>query len=469
MESTLRACIYARNSRGGRSVDDQLADGRDDCRRNGWTWTSDDEFVDIGRSASSYAKRARERFEVMVSRIQEGHYDVVVAWESSRLQRDLEVYVFLRNLCRASRVVWSLNGRMYDMANRQDRFMTGLDALRAEDEVDAIQERNMRTVRRGVERGWMHGQVSFGFRREYSPATGALLRQVADEVQAPLVAEMTRRVAAGETCAGIANDLTRRGIPTQQGAERWSATVVRQIVMNFANIGRRSHYGEDGGKAAWDGIVEPADFNAARALLTDPGRKTTNERAVKHLLSGLPVCGVAGCGAKLVWITHKSPKYGCPKFHNSIRETLLDAYVEEASLRWLERVDVAALLEKRSGDPGLREASRLLAEKQAELDAARARVGLPDGLSAASLAALERNILPLIENAQKTIRSAVFPRAVADMAGPDARIKWTQSLLPERRAVLREMVAIEVHKGGQGVRTIRPGRVVLTWPLGELR
>lgn len=469
MESPLRACIYARNSRGGRSVDDQLADSRDDCTRNTWTWTSDDEFVDVGRSASAYARRTRERFDEMVSRIQAGRYDVVVAWESSRLQRDLEVYVFLRNLCRENRVLWSLNGRVYDMSNRQDRFMTGLDALRAEDEVDGIRDRNLRTTRRGLERGWMHGQVSYGFRREYDPLTGRLLRQVEHPEQAPLVAEMTRRVAAGDSCAGIANDLTRRGIPTQQGAKRWSATVVRQIVSNFANIGHRAHYGQDGGSAVWDAIVDPGDFHAARAILTDPGRKSTNERAVKHLLSGLPRCGVEGCGQKMVWLTHKSPKYGCPEFHNSIREPLLDRYVEEAVLLYLERMDVASMMSRRSADGRLRESMRMIAEKEAELEAARATVGLPDGLSPTSLAALERNVLPLIEAARNKIRSAIFPAAVAEMAGPAARGKWEKATVPERRAVLREVIGIEVHKGGQGVRTIRPGRVVLTWPLGELR
>lgn len=467
MESPLRACLYARNSRGGRSVNDQLSDGRTDCTRNGWTWGPDDEFVDISRSASAYAKRARERFDEMVRRIQSGHYDVVVAWESSRLQRDLEVYVFLRNLCREHGVLWSLNGRVYDMSKREDRFITGIDALRAEDEVDIIRERNLRTTRLGVERRWMHGQVSFGFRREYDSTTGDLLRQLPHGDQAPIVAEMTRRIAAGESCAGIAKDLTSRGVPTQQGASAWTATVVRQIVLNLSNIGHRSHYGRDVGKAVWDGIVDPDDFYAARTLLLDPARKTTNERAVKHLLAGIPTCGVEGCGAKFVWLSHEFPKYGCPKFHNSIRETRLDVYVEHAVLGWLERVDVAALVARRATDAELQKAMRLVAEKQAELDSARLRVGLPDGLTVESMAALERNLLPVIDTAQKRINAVVFPAAVADLAGPDARAKWARADITKRRAALRESVRIVVHKGGQGVRTIRPGRVVLTWPLTD--
>lgn len=469
METPLRACLYARNSRGGRSVEDQLTESRADCVRNNWLWTQDDEFVDQARSASSYAKRARERFDEMVARIEAKQYDVVVAWEVSRLQRDMEVYVFLRNLCRRNRVLWSLNGRLYDMSNRQDRFVTGLDALRAEDEVDAIQERNMRTTRQGVNRGWMHGQVSFGFRREYDPTTGNLLRQVPHPEQAPIVAEMTRRVAAGQSCAGIANDLTRREVPTQQGAQAWSATVVRQIVMNLANIGHRSHYGRDAGKAVWEPIVDRADFFAARALLNDPDRKTTNERAIKHLLSGIPTCGVEGCGRKFVWLTHKQPKYGCPSFHNSIRETLLDAYVEEAVLTWLERADVASLMSRRSTDEKVRDALSTIDEKQAELEDARRNVGLPGGLSVASLAAVERNLLPVIEAAQKLVRDSLFPASVASIAGPEARQKWAHADYEKRRAVLREVVRVVVHKGGQGVRTIRPGRVVLTWPLDESR
>ena len=462
----LRACLYARNSRGGRSVDDQLADGRDECTRNAWTWTEDDEFVDVARSASAYAKRARERFQEMVARIESGRYDVVVAWESSRLQRDLEVYVFLRKLCRANRVLWSLNGRLYDMDNRQDRFVTGLDALRAEDEADAIRDRNLRTIRRSIGRGWMHGETPLGFMREYDPRTGDLLRQVADPDTAPLVQEITRRVASGEACGAIAADLTARGVPTRHGAERWSATTVKVVATNPANIGKRSTYRMVTGDGAWDGIVPEDLYYRAAAVVSDPARKTTHERAIRHLLSGIAACGLCGGRMNVKRCNGSGQSYRCRQFMNvSIDCEKLDDYVEEAVLAYLERTDIAALLARRVRDGGLEEALTQAAGWDAQLNQARERVGLPDGLTPQSLAALERNLLPLIEKARNRAAALLMPASVVEMAGSEARQKWGRADVLKRRSVLKHVVRIAVNPGGRGVRTIRPGRVVLTWPL----
>jgi site-specific DNA recombinase len=468
-ETQLRAALYARNSRGGRSVDDQLADGRDDCRRNNWTWGPDDEFVDVGRSASAYATRARERFEVMVERVQAHKYDILVAWESSRLQRDMEVYVFLRNLCRANRVLWSLNGRVYDMTDRQDRFVTGMDALRAEDEADIIRDRNLRTTRRSAARGWMHARTPMGYVREYDPLTGNLLRQAPDPATAEIVREMTRRVAAGESLASVAADLTARGVPTRQGAQQWIPSSVRVVVSNLANIGRRSHLGVDAVEAVWPAIVDEADFRRAQAVLSDPARKSTNERAVRHLLTGIARCGVEGCGRKLhLGTVGKRVLYRCfPSAHAAISKQMLEDYIEEVVPAYLERVDIAAVLARRGADGRLSEMLAQAAEAEAELNTARSRVGLPGGLSVASLAALEQNLLPLIDNARKQASVLLMPASVMRMAGPEARQNWGDATIHEKRVVLKHVVDIRLHPAGRGVRTIRPGRVVLTWPLTD--
>ena len=65
-----------------------------------------------------------------------GGLDVLVTWEASRAQRDLDAYLELRRLCAASGVRWAYSGTVYDLAHGSDRFRTGLDALVAEDEVE---------------------------------------------------------------------------------------------------------------------------------------------------------------------------------------------------------------------------------------------------------------------------------------------------------------------------------------------
>ncbi|MFI6979351.1 recombinase family protein [Embleya sp. NPDC050154] len=468
MADPLRAFLYARNSRDAgrehRSTDDQLTEGRQDCERQGWVIV--DEFVDVGHSASRHARRRRGDFDDMVARVEAGECDVLVAWESSRLQRDLEVYVTLRNLCARTRVLWSLNGRLYDMTNRQDRFVTGLDALRAEDEADGIRDRVLRTTRLYAQRGWPHGRLPYGFRREYDPDKGHLLGQVADPDQAPILREIIRRIASGESCTAIAADLTARGIPTQHGSPVWHRTVVREIALHPANIGLRVYY-DTTVPAKWEPIVDRAEYMAAAAILRDPARRNSRESALRHLLSSVAVCGTAGCGRRMEPASpnHASPQYRCRNGHATIGRALLDAYVTEAALQWLERADVAALIARRGGDDQVREAMARAEEYRQTLSAARERVGLPGGLSIESMAALESNLRPLIAAADKQAEVTSFPALVIEMAGPEARSKWTAAEIPIRRALLRHIVRPAVMPGGRGVRTIRPGRVVLTWPL----
>ena len=120
----LRAGIYARKSeyRGkhaqrGRSVREQLDAGREDCARLGATVAR--EFVDDGRSASKHAdgrsRGGRDEFDELLEWIREGRLDIVVCWQASRLQRDLAVYVQLRDACWAAGVLWCYGGRVYDL------------------------------------------------------------------------------------------------------------------------------------------------------------------------------------------------------------------------------------------------------------------------------------------------------------------------------------------------------------------
>lgn len=466
----MRAAIYGRASRGkgGRSVNDQMIENRRVCA--GYDWDIAWEFTETERSASRYARRLREEFQAVLDLLESGQPDVLVTWESSRAHRDLAVYVRLRELCMATNTLWCYNGRIYDLSRRDDRFRTGMDALRDEDEAEVIRERNLRTVRLNAERGWPHGKLSYGFRREYHPATGQLVGQFEDPVTAEIVREITRRVAAEQSTMSIAADLTRRGVPTHHGAKAWSSTVVKGVVLNPANIGRRVYRGADVGPAAWSGIVAPGDYYAAAAVLLRPERKTTRERAVKHLLSGHPTCGVEGCGEPYVSVTMKGySSYRCRAFHSSILKERLDAYVEEAVLQWLERTDVAALMAARAPDGAVEQALVEAAEAEAQLEEARSTAGLPGGLSVAGLTAFENNLLPVIKAARKRARDSVFPSVVSDMAGPDAREKWARPSTDvlKKRAVLRSVVRIVVNPGGRGVRTIRPGRVVLTWPLEQ--
>jgi hypothetical protein len=133
----------------------------------------------------------------------------------------------------------------------------------------------------------------------------------------------------------------------------------------------------------------------------------------------------------------------------------------------MERPEFAAALSGAGGDA---EVARELAQAQ-ELEgqlrqARELSVKIVDGrlaLSAASLARMEMELLPLIEAARDRARDRSVPAVVHRLAGPGARERWDGLDLAQKRAVLRGVVRPWLGPAGRGVRSIRPGRIRFEW------
>lgn len=457
------AAIYDRVSEDrahGRSVAEQEADNRRVVEANGWTlagvWTDND------RGASRYSRKKRPAWEQLVDRLEAGGIDVLVTWEASRAQRDLEVYLRLRNLCRRLGILWCYNGRTYDLTRHEDAFATGLDALLAEREVDLTRERVLRAVRANAVSGRPHGKLPYGYRREYDAASGALLRQVPDETTAPIVREMYRRIAAGDSCRGVAVDLTRRAVPPPRPGKHgdWYGSTVRTIVLSPTNIAQRVHRGQIVGPASWPPLVDEQLWHAAVARLEDPARPRMPDTAARHLLSGVAVCGVCG-GSVTVIRPHGYRTYTCRRLHCVARsEKLLDAYVVDR---------VLALIEQRSDLTDPDDDTRPdLAALRADLDALTQRMdtlaeqAAKGQISPAMLAKIEARLLPQIHAAETRIRALRLPRALAGLDTTDPAGLWDSLALAARRALIRELVTVKVLPTQRGARGIRPGSVEIT-------
>src|SRR5438105_1898185 len=119
MSRSLAALIYSRVSHDrvglGRSVGEQEAECRQVAEQEGWAVTV--VLCDNDRSASRYAKKRRPAYEELKRLLATGTVDVVMAWEASRLHRDMADYVRIRDLCAEHGVLWHYSGRTYDMSN----------------------------------------------------------------------------------------------------------------------------------------------------------------------------------------------------------------------------------------------------------------------------------------------------------------------------------------------------------------
>jgi len=146
----------------------------------GHGWRLAESFMDNDRSASRHAKKARPDFERLIEAIESGRGDVLVMREMARRQRDLAVYVQIRDLClRSGLFFWSLGGSLYDLRERVDRMSLSFQAVQSEDQAEYIRD----NVLRGVEGAALSGRPPGAlaqYSRLYDQKTPALLAQSPD-------------------------------------------------------------------------------------------------------------------------------------------------------------------------------------------------------------------------------------------------------------------------------------------------
>ncbi|SFU07189.1 Site-specific DNA recombinase [Geodermatophilus amargosae] len=461
----LRAVIYTRvssdpNDR-GRSVEEQGADCRRWVEREGWELAA--VYTDNDRSASQYARKGRPDWQRLMEDLARGRIDVLVAWEISRTTRDRMVWAALVESCIERNVKLCIDGRLHDLADPDDAFHLDMASSLAVRESSVTRKRVLRAVRANADKGRPHGKLLYGYRRIYDDRTGELVEQVPDPVTAEVVREAARRVLGGETPYAVAQDYNRRGVPAPRGSERgWDLTQVKRLCINPGYAGKRVHQGKVVGDAAWPAIISEADHLQLVAKLGDPARRSQRDSAIKHLLSGIAVCGVCG-GRMRVQKNRGFLAYLCVDgFHVSRREDDVDAYVTELTLRRLERPDLADLM---ASEPdadtaaALAEAARL----RAKLDEWYVAGTQKDGPSPMAVARVEAELLPQIEAAEKRALPPFTSPLVSEVASSEARDRWEKLPITAKREVISTLMMIRIMPSTRGRRTFDPDSVTIEW------
>lgn len=470
----MRALIYARVSLDhaeGRSVTEQEAECRAWADREGWTVTT---VITETGSASRYARstHARTRWPDLVAALTSGQHDILLTWEASRATRQLDEYAQLRALCATHDVLWGYSGQVYDLTRRGDRFRTGLDALMSEDESARTSERVSRAVRARAQTGAPHGKLPYGYRREYDPDTGRLLRQVPDETTAPVVREIYTRILDGDGIRTITRDLTARQIPpprpptTRTDREQeWLDITVRRIALSPTYAGKRTHNGVVVGDATWEPLVPETTWERVVAILTDPSRTTrTGDSTARHLLSGIARCGKTRpdgtpCGGEMrhlrnrrQWPTYACGQHGC--YGVAITADKLDDHVTQVVLTLLlDHRDAltAAATGRTSHDDELHTARTDLHQLRERL-AGFVKEATGGRLSPATLAAIEADLTPQIRAAEQRVRRLLVPKALHGLDLSDPAAEWDAMDVPARRQLLRDLMTVTILPAGKGNR-----------------
>ncbi|MEV0438975.1 recombinase family protein [Streptomyces spectabilis] len=457
----LRAVIYARvssdpNGR-GKSVADQVAECKRECAHRGW------QLVEVfdgdnDRSASRYATKERKDYARLVEFLRAGKADVLMTWESSRAQRDLEAYLRLREIAEGNGVQWCYKGRLYDLSRTDDRFTTGLDALLDERESGITRDRVLRGKKTAAAAGRPNGRKLYGYGREYDQRTGEFVKSVIREDQAAIVREAVRRVAAGDSHGALCREFNRRGLRTNTGGY-WRMDTLRAMVTNPGYIGKRVRHGVIIGDAEWPALLETAEdrqaFYACVRLFADPARKHHKPGGVRHLLSGIPVCGA--CGGKLYagkWTKRPGRKtepragYQCrgTAFDTGhcvmITKDTLDQYVTALVIERLSRPDAAELL---ADDTQQAEhLAALLAEaaaKRATLDETADKVAAGE-MTVTMAARIEARLLPEVEALERQAEESSSAPVLRGLIRPDVADIWPTLPLTQQREVIKALMDV---------------------------
>lgn len=455
-------------------------------------------YRDDGRSASRYARRAREGFRQLIDDLEMGHFDaeILVIWESSRGSRRTGEWVTLIELCEenAIRIFVTTHGRDYDPTNARDRRSLLEDAVDSEYESAKTSERIQRNVRAAAEAGRVHGKNLYGYQRIYDPRTRELLRIEEHPEQGPIVKEAAKRVLAGDSFYKIAKDFNRRGIPPRRPAftERrknlgWTPPAVKQMLGMPAYAGKRQHKGKIVSDAQWPALITSEEWDKLVLILNNPARKRSNDWPAKHLLTGIAVCDVCGAGV-IVGKQNKGRKQydengeplprehyysylcrGVPGkggFHTAMKEEHLDLVVVEYLMARLIRPDFlmtygqedgAVDTERKALVDEIDKHEKYLAEVR-EQAAARHDLDI--------LFAQEDLIKPKIAEAQRKLNqlTSADPIVVELASSNDVHVAWDRLELADKRRILRQMMEPRIRRAAKpGARGLQPERVLPGW------
>jgi hypothetical protein len=265
----------------------------------------------------------------------------------------------------------------------------------------------------------------------------------------------------------IARTLNAEGHLTSLG-KQWRDVTVRDMILRPRNAALRVHHGEIVGAGRWEPIISADEFYQAKAILTNPARRTTPGRdGLVHLLSVIAHCGVCDAG---VTVTKSRPYkgvskrvYRCPSRVHIIRDQeAVDDYVTAVIMARLKRPDARELLAHPSRSDKTEAAARRSQELQERLrDSAEAYAA--GAITMAQLTTINAAVKPKLEQAQAEAASPSRVKVLGDLvASRDPRQVWEELSPDQRRAVVALLVDIKIMQTHHGP-PFDPDAIKITW------
>jgi site-specific DNA recombinase len=300
----MRAALYARVSsdaqRDRHTVASQLSALPAFAKTRGWTVV--DTYVDDGKTAKAGHLEKRDAFARLLADARAGRIDVVVVVDLDRLTRaeDLRERGEVLGAFQSAgvQIAVASTGQVLDLRSSMGDLMSSLGAFFAAEENRKRRERTVRGKLEAIGQGRKPaGPTPFGYLYDRVTRTWSI-----DPDLGPIVQEIYRRVADGETCVAIADDLHARGVMRARPSKSGRRAPGRMNAVRVWGIARATTYlGEwvadkgRGLRVPVPPIVTQEQYDAAQHFLSRDGKRGLVHSKHVYLCDGnLAVCSYCG-------------------------------------------------------------------------------------------------------------------------------------------------------------------------------
>lgn len=237
----------------------------------------------------------REALAAALQQAEARAYDVLVAWDTSRVARSVRI----------------LEQLLHDLDRHDIRFESvsepHVNTPFIRQVLAAVAEEQTRTISRNVtaakaavaRRGqWHGGHAPLGYQLLKVADAPSVLAP--DDREGPLVQEVFRRVAAGESIGAVGRDFTARG-HVARTSNTWTTDVISRMIRNPVYVGDLRYHGEIVATDAHIPLVDRATWEQANRMLDRRAIVRRHDGKPSHWLEGRIL---HGCGARMYLQAH---------------------------------------------------------------------------------------------------------------------------------------------------------------------
>ena len=272
----------------------------------------------FGPVASGIQNRTRPKLKQIQQEIEEGRYDCLAIYSTSRLFRSARwLFQWLEDVIIPSGIEFLSATESLDTTTSQGRAMLGMLGVMNASYREDCQQRNRDALTTRRKQGYTLGPPPYGWKRdsqeEQQESNGKRRGIVPDPATGEHLLYMKDRYLAGAGGETIARELNARDVSTPQGqGKKWISGRVLQVILNPVHAGYVSYYVDSEGKRTlspvslqqgqhypnryWDAEVyeELLEIRDRRKTLC---KTNTGKPNSPDLINGIACC--ARCGNRL--------------------------------------------------------------------------------------------------------------------------------------------------------------------------